>query len=185
MCERLRARRWTWRVLDQAGVGWDGQRFTIPQRNARGELVGVVRYTDRPGRLAKSLAIKDTRREFTPRPELVRSSRLWLVEGEPDALALLSAGVPAVGIPGCAGWRPEWATRFAGRFVIVCCDCDAAGRKAAQRVAGDLDRAGAESAICDIDPERDDGYDLTDFLRDVAAGGGNAINALVALTEEG
>lgn len=43
-------------------------------------------------------------------------------------------------------------------------DCDRAGRIAADRIAGDLQAAGAIAHMVDLAPGRDDGYDLTDWL---------------------
>jgi hypothetical protein len=43
-------------------------------------------------------------------------------------------------------------------------DCDRVGRAAAERIAGDLDAAGATARVIDLRPGRDDGYDLTDWL---------------------
>jgi hypothetical protein len=48
--------------------------------------------------------------------------------------------------------------------VTVVMDCDRPGRKAAARIAEDLSRSCAHPRIVDLAPERDDGYDLSDWL---------------------
>lgn len=53
---------------------------------------------------------------------------------------------------------------FVGRIVTVVMDCSAPGRAAAARIAGELTDAGATVISLDLSPERDDGYDLTDWL---------------------
>ena len=45
-------------------------------------------------------------------------------------------------------------------------DCDRAGRDAAQRIAADLDAAGAVARVIYLPPGRADGYDPTDWLAD-------------------
>ncbi|UGS37600.1 hypothetical protein [Capillimicrobium parvum] len=182
---RLAARRWTWRTLRQAKVGWDGSRFTFPSRDELGELTGAIRYTDRPGRSSKSLAVANTTRQLFPAPERISSSIVAIVEGEPDALDGLSAGLPSTGLPGVGAWRSEWTARFAGRYVLVMMDADQAGRDAAARIAGDLDAADIEHSIVDIDPTRRDRFDVTDYLREVDERGGNALDELVRVTGTG
>ena len=78
-----------------------------------------------------------------------------------------SLGLAAVAVPGAGNWRDEWAARFAGRRwrVIVCFDCDEAGRAGARRAATAIVRAGGDARLVDLDPTRDDGYDLTDWTR--------------------
>jgi hypothetical protein len=48
--------------------------------------------------------------------------------------------------------------------VTVVMDCDRQGREAAARIAEDPKATAAAVAIADVDPSRDDGYDLTDWL---------------------
>jgi hypothetical protein len=79
-------------------------------------------------------------------------------------ISVRSRDLPAVGVPGDHAWEPELAGLLAGRHVSVIIDCDRAGRQAAQRIAGDLDAAGATARVIDLPPDRDDGYDLTDWL---------------------
>ena len=73
---------------------------------------------------------------------------LLLVEGEPDAIAAHTAGIPAVAVPGSQGWNPKWASRFS-RFprIAVAFDCDQPGRSASPTVAADLARTGSDALI--------------------------------------
>ena len=75
-----------------------------------------------------------------------------------------SRGLPVIGIPGDHAWDPSWADQFAGQRVTVVMDCDRQGREAAARIAEDLKATAAAVAIADLDPNRNDGYDLTDWL---------------------
>jgi DNA primase len=87
-----------------------------------------------------------------------------LVEGPPDMIAGRSRGLPAIAVPGDHSWRAEWAPLLAGRRVTVVSDADAPGRQLATRIAGDLHGIVSELVAVDLAPEREDGYDLTDWL---------------------
>jgi hypothetical protein len=170
-----RARGWRYAAMRELEVGIevrvvDGTtrlgRLTIPIRDARGELHGVLRYR-LPWRTfgAKMISASGTRLGLVPHPARERSSLVLLVEGPADALAARSHGLPAIAVPGADAWRAEWAELLAGRQVTVLMDADEVGRKAARRIHEDL-RGGADAVVLDIAPERSDGYDLTDLLRD-------------------
>lgn len=160
-------------VLAQFQIGYDGRRITIPVRAADGELAGLLRWLpfDRHG-APKMLALPGSRRTLFPAPEHLPPGPVVLCEGEPDALAAHGAGVAAVAIPGVAGWRTEWASRFIGRAVTIVMDCDHEGRACAQRIAVDLMTSGMSARVVDLGPDRTDGYDLTDHLLQ-----GGSINA--------
>jgi Toprim domain-containing protein len=158
-------RAWATATLLAHDVGWDGARIVIPVREA-GRLCAVLRYAPPWRRKGpKMIAVVGSRRVLFPDPALVRDhGELWLVEGPPDALAALSAGIPAVAVPGTHAWNPDWSGRLAGRDVVVCMDCDAPGRSAAARVAADLTGVAHHVRTLDLEPSRHDGYDLTDAL---------------------
>ena len=82
---------------------------------------------------------------------------LFFVEGESDAVAAESVGLPAVAVGGTQGWRSYDAERFRDRRVVVVFDCDEAGRTAAKRVAKDLSGVAEQVRVLDLDPHRNDG----------------------------
>jgi len=49
---------------------------------------------------------------------------------------------------------------------LIVPDADKAGRKGAEQTKDRLNKLGIESKIVDLFPERNDGYDLADFVRD-------------------
>ena len=98
---------------------------------------------------------------LTPPPNPLR--QVLLVEGEPDMIAARSRGLPAIAVPGVDGWRRAWARLLAGREVTVIMDCDEQGRAAAAAIASDLSSLG-DVRVLDLAPDRNDGYDLTDWL---------------------
>ena len=162
---RLRVERgWETDTLRRWGIGFDGERITVPIADQRGALQGVLRLRVDAWQKPKVLAAAGSRLGLIPHPEWVAGS-VVLVEGPSDMLAARSAGLPAIAVPGTHAWRAEWASAFTGRDVTVVMDADRPGREAAVRIAADLQRHGARAQVVDLDPGRDDGYDLSDWLR--------------------
>jgi len=157
---------WERETLREMGVGFDGGRITVPIAASDGALQGLLRLRVDGGQRPKVLAAPATRLGLIPYPRVDERGRLVLVEGPSDMLAARSAGLAAIAVPGTHAWRAQWATAFAGREVTVVMDADRAGRDASRRIARDVERHGARAAIVDLDPRRDDGYDLSDWLRD-------------------
>jgi hypothetical protein len=164
LLERLRRERgWDPWMLCVLEVGFDGQRVTVPIHDEHGRLQGLLRLRVWDWQRPKVKAAFGTRLGLVPRPTAT-DERPLVVEGPGDMLAARSAGLQAVAVPGIDAWRAEWAAAFAERQVTVVMDCDRPGREAAARIADDLTRAGAHARIVDLAPERDDGYDLSDWL---------------------
>src|SRR5205823_6624891 len=68
-------------------------------------------------------------------------TKIFLCEGETDAIALLDAGAekndPAklvVAVPSASTFNEKWARLFTGKDVLLCFDNDAAGNAAVDRV---------------------------------------------------
>ena len=147
-------------------MGFDGERITVPIPDERGAPQGLLRLRMNSSQQPKVLAVPGTRLALIRRPA-PSDQRVWLVEGPSDMLAARSAGLPAIAVPGTHAWRTEWAGEFQGRRVTVVMDADCPGRQAALRIAGDLERHGAAHVrIVELAPGRDDGYDLSDWLRE-------------------
>ncbi len=174
----LELRGWTPAVMARLGLGFDGERVLIPCRDSAGVLQGAVRYLpgDRSAGARKLLAPKGTRRDLFPPPEtLDPDARIYLCEGEPDAITGHELGLQATGVPGVNGWKVDWAQRFAGRDVVLCFDCDEPGRKAAEKVATLL-RGHADVRVLDLEADRTDGFDLSDAFAEGATA--EILNAL-------
>jgi hypothetical protein len=158
---------WTEPVLTRLGIGWDGQRVTIPIRDVEGRE-GMVRYlpnADVHGK-RKMLADRGSQRQLFPAPESLEGDEAWVVEGEPDAISAHSLGLPGTGVPGTEGWKTVWAQRFAHfKRVVVVGDCDEPGRKLARTVSADIAALGGpEVRRVDLDPQRTDKWDIGDAL---------------------
>lgn len=157
-------RAWTARVIRDLQIGVSGSRLTIPIRNARAELRGVLRYDPFGCRDPKMLAVTGTRLGLIPHPDRLATRYVVLVEGPPDMLAARSLGLAAIAVPGTSAWQPSWAHLLENRHVKIVMDCDAAGRRAAQQIHRSLRAAAITSEIVDLWPDRDDGYDITDRI---------------------
>lgn len=181
--ERLgRERGWAREALRRLGVGWDGERLTLPVTNADGKLHDVLRYDPFGGGRWKMLAGKGKSRLPWPAPELipVRPKPPWpllIVEGEGTAISLLSCGIPAVALPGAVsrptgdfshpgrfkgvGWHPNWVARFAGfNELALFGDDDDSGRTLMNTVATDLQMR--RHKFVHVNLELGDGCDLGD-----------------------
>ncbi|MHB8659376.1 MAG: toprim domain-containing protein [Solirubrobacteraceae bacterium] len=157
-------RAWMSAAIKALGVGFDGERITIPLRDPCSRLRGVLRFDPFGRRDPKMLAVPGTHLGLVPHPAREPSDRILLVEGPPDMIAARSCGLPAIAIPGVTAWRPAWAKLLADKRVRIVMDCDTPGRRAAQRIATSLDQTAETVEVVDLAPERHDGYDLTDRI---------------------
>jgi len=157
---------WSRDTLLELGCDWERGRVIIPIRNGHGELRGVLRYAPTHDRAPKMLAVRGTQLGLIPHPAAESSSWVVLVEGPPDMISARSQGLPAIAVPGDDAWEPDWAQLLVSRYVSVVLDCDRAGRRAATRITRDLKAAGVRGSIVDLAPDRDDGYDLSDWLHE-------------------
>lgn len=108
----------------------------------------------------RELVLDDPGADGLPRP-------VWICAGEFDRLVLLQAGF--LSVTGTSGEgslpRAEDARYLEGRDVYIVMDCDKAGRRAAQKWAVACVKIGANSVrILDLDVDRDDGYDVSDYF---------------------
>jgi len=179
-----RERGWLYATMLELELGVDRGRITIPVRDDERRLIGLLRYQPwpQPGE-PKMLASAGSRRALLPHPAAEPSTHVLLVEGEPDMIGARSRGLPAIAVPGVDAWRRPWAQLLAGREVTVIMDCDERGREAAAAIESDLSSLGAVRVL-DLAPDRNDGYDLTDWLRQRQRSTAVAIDELIATTAE-
>jgi len=185
--ERFRlGRGWSAGAFRRLGVGWDGERLTLPTHDKDGKLNDVLRYDPFATRGPKMLAGFGRSRSLWPAPESVDTSYLsrflFVVEGEGTALTMWSLGLPAVACPGSVakpsgdverpgkyegvGWHKSWGARFgAHKRIVLIPDCDTPGRTLARAAHYDLTSEGASVTTLDLAPERDDGKDVGDWAR--------------------
>jgi len=93
----------------------------------------------------------------------LKASSVVLCEGETDALALISCGIPAITATGGAGtWMDDWSSLFKNKIVTIAYDNDEAGRNGSKKVAASLIKAGARVKTLVWPKDRAKGYDVTD-----------------------
>lgn len=174
-------RGWAGKALELLGVGWDGERLTIPVRDEKDQLHDVLRYDPlSKDKRFKMLQGRGRSRLPFPRPESVKTGTCWLVEGEGSVFSMMSIGLKAVSLPGSAGkasgdvlhpakfqgngWHPAWARRFVQFPRVVCIpDCDDVGRQLMTAAAYDMRSQGIHVTVLDLGFE--DGFDVGDFLK--------------------
>jgi hypothetical protein len=169
--ERLLAlRAWSPDAVREMGLGLDDDgRVSFPVRDASDALIGVLSYQPNPERrngTPKMLAVKGSKRGLFPAPERVPGDELWIVEGEPDAVAAHTLGLPAVALPGVGKTDASWWPRLAAgrQRVVIVADCDEPGRTKSSEVADALIRLAPDVRVLDLAPGRADGHDLGDEL---------------------
>lgn len=91
---------------------------------------------------------------------LPAESVVHICEGVPDALAMETHGMPAVGVLGATSFRPEWMHKFSKINVKVMQQGDAAGEKFAASIF-DLFRTRGKTVRCKQLPA---GRDVADIL---------------------
>jgi KaiC/GvpD/RAD55 family RecA-like ATPase/5S rRNA maturation endonuclease (ribonuclease M5) len=101
-------------------------------------------------------------------PDVVKAGRVWIVEGEKDAITLGRLGLVGTCNNGGAGhFKPELARWFTGKHVAILPDNDEPGRDHALKVAALLSGKAASVKIVELVGLPQKG-DVTDF---VSAGG--------------
>jgi 5S rRNA maturation endonuclease (ribonuclease M5) len=146
------ARRISEKIIKAYKIGTDGSRIMIPVKNEYGLVVNIKLYDPEAKKrnIPKMLNWKEDgeERSFGSPPmifplsiimELPQDLPIVICEGEWDALALLSVGIPAVtSTSGSKSWPAQFNELFRRREVIVCYDNDKEGYKGARRVFNNL-----------------------------------------------
>jgi DNA primase len=146
-------------------IGWDGSRYTIPVRDADGELVNVRRYQMGGSHTNKMLNMPGHGSAALFRPDILRDNeRIVITEGETDCILLNQTGIPAVThTAGASTFRAAWAQAFVDKDVWIAYDADDAGRKGAKRVE-DILKAFARNVFIINIPMTTKGADITDYI---------------------
>lgn len=156
--------------LRALGVGQTERGLNFTERDARGRAVGLLTY------------VPPTFRSTVPGPPkalerggargmiygALDAEMIVVTEGAPATLAAASCGFSVLGVASASYAPTKSAGRLVrGRNVVIFCDADPSGRAAAGRSRRWALESGAEgAAIVDLWPDRHDGRDIADELRE-------------------
>ena len=149
-------------------LGYDGEWLTIPYDTPAGPLLikrrCIAGHDCKEEGHGKYKADTGSVPHLYNAQTLLRAERVVVAEGELDAVAIESAGVPAVAYPGVATWEKNqfWAYCFDScSEVIVVADGDEPGRKAARQVGESLRRRLPDTDVRVVElPDSDDSSSL-------------------------
>jgi hypothetical protein len=155
-------------------IGWDRDQraYTIPVRDADGELLNVRYYQTRPPegrRKIWGIEGHNVPRLYPIQALTDETESIIICEGELDALITLQFGIPAITRTGSASvWRSEWNKLFEGKTVYLCHDCDEAGQDGNRRVGRSLRRTAKSVNVVHLPYPitKKNGKDLTDYWLD-------------------
>jgi hypothetical protein len=149
-------------------LGWDGQSITLPVFDGQGNVVNLRTRRLGPGQNFVGLKGHSGKHLFPATSEIPTEGRVFIVEGEFDALVLREHGFPAFTSVGGAGVLPDVVAQHVDDLshldVYVWTDADQAGHDAAQGVQEVLGEAGVTSTA--ISPQgAPEGFDVSDYYR--------------------
>ena len=148
------------------------KRVTIPVHDGAEGIIDIRRWLPPEGRIGDN-ACKMLHWEkgyggarLFPQDQLTHDT-LVFCEGELDALAAISAGVPAITLTAGGSTVPttEQLQRFAGKQVTMLMDNDEVGHAGAGKRAAALSSHARILKIADWPEARPEGWDITDELR--------------------
>ena len=160
-------RGFTKETIERFQIGYDGERFTIPVRDAEGHLVNVRRYNPiakNPKDKMRSWGVGMGSAELFYPAFLNETDEVIITEGETDCILGQQVGLPTVTHTGGAlTFRNEWAAAFEDKTVFICYDVDSSGQQGSMKAAAALRRFARAVYIIRL-PLQEKGADLTDYL---------------------
>ncbi len=155
--------------LDRLSVGWDGEAFAFPMRDADGQVIGIRRRFSS----GKKVCVPGSRNGLFIPEGLTGKGVLVICEGPTDCAAALDLGFEAIGRPNCNS-KVRMTVRYAGgREAIVVADNDVVGIAGARILADALTARGSRVRVV-VPPAGV--KDLRDWARQGLTAGG-LINA--------
>jgi DNA primase len=127
--------------------------ISIPYLSGTGDLRGV-RFRRLDDGQPKYLHVKAQRGHLF-NVGSVKHKRVYLTEGEFDAIILEQLGLPAVGVPGAESFKEEWKWLFVGNEVRIIFDGDDAGRQSAGQLNRLLRKVADETMVVKL-PDGED-----------------------------
>jgi hypothetical protein len=160
-------------VLKEAGLGYDGFHWLVPCASPRGVIHDVRRYDPETKMMMSTAGCKVQLWMGDKLAEAPEGTRVWLCEGEWDAIAMMWLlkemevdDDVVVAVPGAAVFKSHWADLFRNKQVITCYDADNAGDMGTDRAIRNL--AGVARAVKHVSwpVGRPTGWDIRDHIVD-------------------
>lgn len=158
-------------------IGWTGERYSIPVREANGHTTDlrVVRFKP------KKSPVLSTKGASTGLfgAHLLKpgKGRVFICEGEWDAMALdmlarrVKKEAVVVGVPGAGTFKNSWVELFRNKEVCVLYDNDEAGENGERGVLQKLKPVASSIKFLHWDEGMESGFDIRDWVRNGLAMG--------------
>jgi len=144
--------------------------YTIPIRDAKGQVINIRLYNAKASGAKMVNTSGFGSAALFGLDELVKSDESdWIIitEGEWDKLVLSQHGFLSItGTAGASTWKKEWTPHFKDRKVVICYDCDEAGKKGAARAANAVVNVASEVRVITLPLDGTKGSkDVSDYFR--------------------
>lgn len=169
----IQQRRLSESIIDCYHIGFEiastENRFTLPILDEQDKCLDIRRWLPPESRSSSSAKMLHWRTGYGasrlfPLDQLSHDS-IVLCEGEMDALALVSTGIPAIAATcGATTWLSSLSASFSNKTVTILMDNDEAGKVGAEKRAENLHHHGAEVKMAEWPSDCHSGWDVTDEL---------------------
>jgi hypothetical protein len=151
------------------GMGWTGDKYSIPIREANGKMTDIRLYNmqRRQMRSTAGCAVGLMGAHLLGEAP---NETVYICEGEWDAMALqhlfttLKHPGRVVAVPGAGTFKKEWVPWMTGRRVVVLYDNDEAGRKGEKMVHDRLHTSVKSMQFVHWPDSLPDGFDIRDWV---------------------
>ena len=169
-------------VIDRYQLGVTTDRLSIPVKDSKGDFVNCRLWLS-PGKRTDGIRKMLSWKTGYGAPRLfpidqLEQDELLLCEGELDALAAISAGIPAITLTaGVTTWTEEFAQALSNKSVTVTMDQGDEGKKGAGKRVPSLLAHGCTVKRVEWPSDRPEGWDVTDELH---ANGVDGLKAILS-----
>jgi len=129
--------------LTRLNVGWDGEAFCFPMRDATQNIIGIRRRLGN----GRKICVKGSRNGLFIPSGIKTAEQVVVTEGPTDCAAALDLGVSAIGRPNCDSKIAMTVRYIRKRAVVIVADRDSAGMRGARKLYEALINSGSTVRI--------------------------------------